>query len=397
MSRTAVIVDIVRTPMGRGKIGGALSHIHPVDLLGQTLKILCTRNQLDPARIDDVLIGCVTQVSEQANVARMSALAAGFPVQVPATTIDRKCGSSQQAVHFAGQAIVAGAYDIAIAGGVESMSRVPMGSNRLSPAGERMDDIGTIATARFPGMSSQGIAAEMIAARWEIDRESLDAYAARSHQLAAAARDSGSFDSEIVAVAGPDGTIIDRDESIRDVTTSEGLAQLKPVFRTDASVAEYPALSWSVTAGNASQITDGASAALIMEESVAVSLGLRPRARIVAYDVVGDDPVMMLTAPIPATRRILRKAGLDADMIDHYEVNEAFASIPLAWQKEMKVDPARLNPRGGAIALGHPLGCSGTRLMATMLNALEQTGGRFGLQTMCEAGGMANATLIERL
>jgi acetyl-CoA acyltransferase len=392
MSRTAVIVDIVRTPMGRGKPGGVLSAIHPVDLLATTLKALVERNDLDPGQVDDVITGCVSQVGEQANTSRMAVLGAGFPVHVPATTIDRKCGSSQQAAHFAAQGVVSGAYDIVIAGGVESMSRVPMGSNRIG-----QDLAGSLVNERFsPGLISQGVAAEIIAAKWGISRNDMDVYAALSHRRAAAAREAGAFDSEIISVTF-DGHMVTLDETIRPTTTVEGLAQLKPSFEDAAMRERFPQINWSVTAGNSSQLADGASAMLIMDEETAARLGMRPRARFVAFDVMGDDPIYMLTAPIPVTRRILKRAGLSVDDIDHFEVNEAFASIPLAWLKELGADPAKLNPRGGAIALGHPLGGSGSRLMTSMLNGLEQTTGRYGLQTMCEAGGLANATIIERL
>jgi acetyl-CoA acyltransferase len=392
LNRNPVIIDAIRTPMGKGKPGGALSGVHPVDLLAGLLRAIVARNGLDPARIDDVIIGCVSQVGEQTATPRMAVLGAGFPEHVPATAIDRKCGSSQQAVHFAAQGVAAGAYDIVIAGGVESMSRVPMGLNRMN-----MDNAGALTNARFaPGLVSQGVAAELVAAKWGVSRQDMDAYAALSHQRATAARDGGAFVSEIEPVE-IDGRRVDQDETIRSATTTESLAQLKPSF-TDAALAErFPQIGWSVTAGNSSQLTDGASAMLIMSEAIAEELGLRPRARFVAFDVIGDDALLMLTAPIPATRRVLDKAKLKLGEIDHFEVNEAFASVPLAWAKTFDVDMARLNPRGGAIALGHPLGASGARLMATMLNGLEQTGGRYGLQTMCEAGGMANATIIERL
>ena len=377
--------------MGKGKPGGSLSEVHPVDLFATVLRGLVSRNRLDPGQVEDVIVGCVTQSGEQANIGRMAVLSAGFPVHVPATNIDRKCGSSQQAVHFAAQGVTAGAYDIVIAGGVESMSRVPMGSNRM-----RMDDLGPAVRARFsPGLVSQGIAAEMVAEKWNVSREELDIYAVRSHRQAALAQ-QGAFAAEIIPVdAG--GTKVDTDETIRGATTLDALSQLKPAFRNDELAQRYPNLAWAVTAGNSSQITDGASALLIMEEKTANRLGLRPRARFVAFDVIADDPLLMLTAPIPATRRALAKASLRVEQIDHFEINEAFASVPLAWNRELKADPARLNPRGGAIALGHPLGGSGARLMTTMLNALEQTGGRYGLQSMCEAGGMANATILERL
>ncbi len=390
---TPFIIDAVRTPMARGKTGGALSGVHPVELLAGTLKALVERNGVDPGLIDDVLTGCVTQAGEQYNnVGRMGLLAAGFPVHVPATTIERKCGSSQQAVHFAAQGITAGAYDLVIACGIESMSRLPLGSARMG-----QDIYGpTLNAAYAPGFVSQGVSAELIAARWNISREEMDDYAARSHARADAARASGAFAAEIVPV-DVDGRPFDTDETIRAGTTAESLSTLKPSFADEELSRRYPEIGWGVTPGNSSQLTDGAAAILLASESMAAKLGLTPRARFVAFDVVGDDPLMMLTAPIPATRRVLAKAGLEAGAIDHFEVNEAFASVPLAWSREFPVDPARLNPRGGAIALGHPLGASGARLMATMLNALEQTGGKLGLQTMCEGGGMANATIIERL
>jgi acetyl-CoA acyltransferase len=389
--RNAVIVDAVRSPMGKGKPGGALSSLHPVDLLGQVLRALVERNALDPAKVDDVLVGCVTQVGEQANVARMAVLSAGFPVHVPAVAIDRKCGSSQQAVHFAAQGVIAGAYDIAIAAGVESMSRVTMGSNRM-----RMDDAGPRVRERFaPGFLSTGGAAELVAARWGITREEMDVYAARSHRLAAEAADAGRFDREITPIATDDG-LVGADESIRRGTSIETLGLLKPAFENAALKARFPNIAWSVTAGNASQITDGAAALLVMEEKVAAQLGLTPLARFAAFDVVADDPVLMLAAPIPATRRVLKKAQLVVGDIDQFEVNEAFACVPLAWNREIDANPDLVNPRGGAIALGHPLGCSGARLMASLLNGLAETRGKLGLQTMCEQGGMANATIIER-
>jgi len=389
----AFIVDAIRTPMGRTKSGGALVDTHPVELLGQVLAALVERNSLDPGSVDDVLCGCVSQVGEQAATpGRMALLAAGFPEHVPSATIDRKCGSSQQAVHFAAQGIMAGAYDIVIACGIESMSRVPMSSPYLG-----QDAFGPSVQARYaPGLVSQGIASELVTAQWGFTREELDAYAARSHQLAHQARESGAFAREIVPIRTPAG-VVARDETIRPDTTAQGLATLKPVFRTEEMAARFPQLRWHTTAGNASQMTDGAAALLIVSESAAAKLGLRPRARFVGFDVRGDNPLAMLTAPIPASQRALQKAGLGIDDIAHYEINEAFAPVPLAWLRELKADPARLNPRGGAIALGHPLGASGVRLMATMLHALEDTGGRYGLQAMCEAGGMANATVIERL
>lgn len=389
----AVIVDAVRTPVGRGKPGGALSEVHPVDLLGGVLRQIVDRNGLDPGRIDDVIVGCVSQAGEQSNTpGRMALLSAGFPTHVPATTIDRKCGSSQQAIQFAVQGIMAGHNEIVIAGGIESMSRVPMGSARMGA-----DIFGPGVNARFtPGLVSQGVAAELIAQRWGFCRSRLDAYAAASHARAARVQEAGLFDAEIVPVVTPGG-VVARDETIRAGTTAEGLSALCTSFESAEMSARFPDIEWSITAGNSSQLADGAAALLIMAEPVARRLGLTPRARFVAFDVVGDDPLFMLTAPIPATHRILRKSGLALDAISHFEVNEAFASVPLAWAAEFDADPERLNPRGGAIALGHPLGASGARLMVTMLHALERDGGRYGLQTMCEAGGMANATIIERL
>jgi acetyl-CoA acetyltransferase family protein len=393
MNNNPVIVDIVRSPMGRGKPGGALSDMHPVDLLSQTLLALLARNRFDPGLVDDVIIGCVTQAGEQAVPPGRSAwLAANLPQHVPSTTVERRCGSSQQAIHFAAQGIAADAYDIVIAGGIESMSRVPMGSARMGkePHGEGFG-------RRFPeGLVGQGVSAELVAARWGIGRLEMDEFSARSHQLAARTQEALGFDDEIVPITTASG-VMTRDETIRPSTTATGLAQLKVAFENLELSARFPEIHWSITAGNSSQITDGAAAALIMSEAMADKLGLRPRARFVAFDVIADDPLLMLTAPIPATRRILQKAGLTVDQIDQFEVNEAFASVPLAWLRELKADPDRLNPRGGAIALGHPLGASGARLMATLLNGLEQGKGRFGLQTMCEAGGQANATIIETL
>ncbi|WP_018636309.1 thiolase family protein [Parafrankia elaeagni] len=393
----AVIIDAVRSPMGKGKPGGALSSLHAVDLLAQVLQALVNRSGLDPGLVEDVLIGCVSQGGEQAACpGRMAWLAAGFPDHVPAVTIDRRCGSSQQAAHFAAHGVAAGAYDIVIAGGIESMSRVPMGSARMGA-----DPYGPLVNERYaPGLVPQGVAAELVTARWKLGREDLDAYAVASHARASAAAADGHFDREIVPVTVRTEAglrMVTTDETIRPGTTVERLGKLKPSFESEAMSARFPEISWSVTAGNSSQLTDGASALLIMSAERAASLGLRPRARFHSYAVCGDDPVSMLTGPIPATRKILARSGLSIDDIDHVEVNEAFASVPLAWAAEFGVDLSRVNPRGGAIALGHPLGASGTRLMTTMLGALEDTGGRYGLQTMCEAGGMANATIIERL
>ena len=396
--RSAVIVDAVRTASGKGKPGGALSGTHPVELLAAVLTALIERTGLDPARVDDVITGCVAQVGEQSlNIGRQGVLAAGWPVSVPATSIDRQCGSSQQAAHFAAQGVIAGGYDIAVACGVESMSRIPMGT-----AGIGQDPFGPSVAARFPdGLVGQGISAELIAAKWGLTRDELDEFSARSHQLAAAATEAGLFADEIVPVtvtaANGDRRAHTVDETMRASTTAAGLAKLNPSFASEAMGRRFPQIDWRITAGNSSPLTDGASAMLIMEESVAAALGLRARARFHTFALAGDDPLLMLTAPIPATARVLDKAGLSVDDIDAFEVNEAFAPVPLAWLRETGADPARLNPRGGAIALGHPLGASGTRLMTTLLNHLEATGGRYGLQTMCEGGGMANATIIERL
>jgi acetyl-CoA acyltransferase len=390
MSRSAVIVDVVRTPSGRGKPGGALSHVHPVDLAAGVLTAVVERNGLESGQIDDVLLGCVSQVGEQsANIARQAVLAAGFDEAVPASSIDRQCGSSQQAVHFAAQGVMSGHYDIVIAGGVESMSRVPLGV-AASVAGS---PVSPMLAARYPaGLVNQGISAELIAQRWNLSRDRLDAFAVRSHARAATATREGRFATQLLPV---DAVAVD--ETIRETTTVESLSALAPAFRTDEAAERFPELEWRITAGSSSPLTDGASAALIMSEERAIALGLRPRARFHAFAVAGADPLLMLTAPIPATRRILERAGMRIDDIDAYEVNEAFASVPLAWAAEVGADPERLNPWGGAIALGHALGSSGTRLLGTLIAHLEATGGRYGLQTMCEGGGMANATIIERL
>src|SRR5580704_4014645 len=395
MSR-AVIIDAVRSPMGRGKKTGALAELHPVDLLAQVLRTLVERNGIDPGRVDDVLVGCVSQAGEQsATPGRQALLAAGFPVHVPSVTIERKCGSGQQAVEFAAAGIVAGLYDIAIAGGIESMSRVPMGSARLG-----QDPFGPTVRERYPVLVPQGVSAELVADQWRLSRGQLDEYSARSHARAAAARSAGALAGEIipVRVPGESGAVtVTEDETIRPGSTVERLAGLAPAFGTDEYRKRFPGIEWKVTAGNSSQITDGASALLLMSEDIAGQLGLRPRARILASSVIGDDPTLMLTGPIPATRRVLDRSGIAIGEIDAFEVNEAFASVPLAWQAELGVPDEKLNPRGGAIALSHPLGASGARLMTTLVHHLEQTGGRLGLQTMCEAGGMANATIIEVL
>jgi acetyl-CoA acyltransferase len=394
MPTEAVIVDVVRTPSGRGKPGGELSDIHPADLLAGVLAEVVHRNGLDPALVDDVIGGCVTQAGEQAgNITRTAVLSAGFPESVPAVTVDRQCGSSQQAAAFAAQGVIAGAYDIVIACGVESMSRAPLGSNvgGASLGGELLH-------SRYPeGLVNQGVAAELIAEHWGIARDELDAFSAESHRRAAEAAASGAFESELVPVPTPDSGSVEADETIRPGTTVEKLAALAPAFRTDALARRFPQLDWRITPGNSSPLTDGASAALIMSVEAAKRLGLKPRARFHSFAVTGSDPLYMLTGILPATRKLLDRSGVRLDDIQAYEVNEAFAPVPLLWQREFEADPTRLNPRGGAIALGHALGSSGTRLLGTLLNELEAVGGRFGLQTMCEGGGTANATLIERL
>jgi acetyl-CoA acyltransferase len=384
---TAVIVDAARTALG--KRNGKLRDWHPVDLSAEVLRALVTRNDLDPALVEDVIMGCVMQTGEQGlNIGRNAALAAGFPETVVGTSVDRQCGSSQQSAHFAAQGVIAGAYDVVIAAGVECMTRVPMGSTVTQgpgmPFGPKMME-------RYQnGLVPQGISAEMIAEKWSLSREDLDAFSVESHLRAARATEEGRFDREIVPVAVKvDGSEEEfrRDEGIRPDSAPEKLAKLKPAFKEDGVV----------TAGNSSQITDGAAALLIMSEEKANQLGLTPRARFHTFALAGVDPVIMLTAPIPATSKVLERSGMSLDQMDLVEINEAFASVVLAWEKEHHPDMAKVNVNGGAVAVGHPLGCSGTRLMATLLCELERTGGRWGLQTMCEGGGMANATIIERL
>ena len=387
--RRALIVDVVRTPFARGRADGALSAVHPVDLLAKTLEGLVARTGIDPGAVDDVIAGCVIQVGEQAaNIGRQAWLAAGFPETVPAVTIDRKCGSAQQAMDFGAQGVVAGAYDLVIACGVEMMSRVPMGSNRRGK-----DHLGPMLRQRYTeGLVHQGISAELIAARWGLTRADLDAYALRSHRRAAAAEERGLFARDILPIDGAS-----TDEGIRRTTSAEKLAALEPAF-VDAGTAErFPEIGWVVTAGNSSQVSDGASALLIASEEAAQRLGLTPRAAITHFAVAGDDPVLMLTGIIPATERLLARSGRTLDEIDRFEVNEAFASVVLGWAETLGADLDRVNVNGGAIAFGHPVGASGGRLTANLIGSLEESGGRLGLQTMCESGGMANATLIERL
>lgn len=389
----AVIVDVVRTPFGRRD--GSLSHWHPVDLVAETLTALIDRTGLDPAVIDDVIMGCVMQIGEQGtNVARNAVLAAGWPEHIPGVTVDRQCGSGQQAVHFAAQGVMAGAYDVVVASGVEVMTRVPMGASTAD--GRYGFPFGPQVSARYAdrgGLVPQGESAELIADRWDITREEMDDYGLRSQQLAAAAQARGHFDDEIVAVSSDSGDDVVRDGGIRD-TSLEQLAALAPAFRSEV-------LGGRVTAGNSSQITDGAASVLIMSAQRAEELGVRARARVVEFAAVADDPLLMLTAIIPATRRVLERAGLALRDIDRFEVNEAFASTVIAWLREFDTDDPdlidRVNVNGGAIALGHPLGASGTRLLATLLNELEHSDTRLGLQVMCEGGGMANALIIERL
>ncbi|HVD13404.1 MAG TPA: thiolase family protein [Actinomycetota bacterium] len=385
--REAVIVEAVRTPVGRR--GGGFAGLHAVDLGAAPLRALIDRTGIDPLRVDDLIFGCVSQVGEQSvNVARSAWLAAGLPEEVPATTIDRQCGSSQQAAHFAAQGVMAGVYDLVVAGGVENMTRVPMGSSMAAPG----VPFGPTMHARYQGrLVPQGISAELIAEKWGLTRSEQDAFSLRSHQRAAAAQDAGRFDAQLVAVEvpGADGasTWVRADEGVRRDTSAEKLASLKPAFRPDGMV----------TAGNSSQISDGAAALLVAGREVAEALGLRPRARFVSFALAGVDPVTMLTGPIPATEKALAKAGLTLAQLDVIEINEAFASVVLAWGREVDPDWSKVNPNGGAVALGHPLGASGARLMTDLLAELERRGGRYGLQVMCEGGGMANATVIERL
>lgn len=388
--RSAVIFDAVRTPIGKGKPTGALHDVHPVDLLAHSLRAVVDRSGVDPELVDDVITGVVSQVGEQSfNIARRALLAAGYPESVPGVSVDRQCGSGQQAIAFAAQGIIAGTYDIAVAAGVESMSRIPMGSAVAGTA----DLNGRAFGERYSqGLVGQGISAELIAARWDISRREIDEFSLQSHDLAATATKNGLFDDELAPIAG-----LTSDEGIRLGGNLDDLARLRPAYYDEAIANRFPEIDWRITAASASQISDGSSAVLLMSEEKAAELGLRPRARVHTIAVAGDDPLLMLTGIIPATRKALSRSGLRVEDIDLFEVNEAFAPVVLAWSREFGVDVDRVNVNGGAIALGHPLGASGARLATTGLNALEQRGGRYLLQTMCEAGGLANATIYERL
>ncbi|MGY2119575.1 thiolase family protein [Nocardia gipuzkoensis] len=388
--RDAVIVEAVRTPIGKGKPNGALHNVNAVDLLAHSLREVVERSGIDPALIDDVIGGVVTQFGEQgANMTRRAALAAGYPESVPATTVDRQCGSSQQAIHFAAQGVIAGAYDIVAAAGVESMGRIPMGANLVGS-----DDISGVGfTERYPeGLVSQGISAELIAAKWGLTRTQLDEFALASHEKAALATKNGSFAKELAPING-----LATDEGIRVGSTLETLGALRPAYYDPAMAARFPQIGWAITAATASQVSDGSAAVLIMTSERAKELGLRPLARLHSFAVAGDDPLLMLTAVIPATAKVLRRAGLQLSDIDLIEINEAFSPVVLAWAQDTGADLAKVNVNGGAIAIGHPLGASGARLMTTLVHAMRERGARYGLQTMCEAGGLANATIIERL
>lgn len=380
--RDAVIVGAVRTPVG--KRGGGLSGVHPATLSAGVLTALAERSGVDPGVVDDVVWGCVSQAGEQtADIARTAVLAAGWPESVPGVTVDRQCGSSQQAVHFAAAGLVAGHYDVVVAGGVESMSRVPMGSSTMD-----QDPYGADFLARYGSYPNQGVGAEMMAEKWRLSRTQLDEFSLASHDKAATAQDEGRFDEQIVPVTLADGTVVSRDEGVRRGGTLETLGGLRTVFRPDGG---------TITAGNSSQISDGSAALLMTTGEKAAELGLHPLARVHTVAVVGSDPVIMLTGPIAATHKALSRGGLRIDEIGAFEVNEAFAPVPLAWLAEVGADPKALNPNGGAIALGHPLGGSGARLMTTLLHHMRDNGIRYGLQTMCEGGGQANVTILELL
>ncbi|CAJ1504869.1 thiolase family protein [[Mycobacterium] burgundiense] len=388
--RDAVIVGAVRTPIGKGKATGALHDVLPADLLAHSLREVVERTGVDPALVDDVIAGAVTQVGDQAvNIARNAVLGAGFPESVPGTTVDRQCGSSQQALSFAAHGVLAGAYDIVIAAGVESMSRVPMGTSVLPGS----DPFGLGFAQRYSeGLVPQGISAELIAAKWNLSRAQLDEFSATSHEKAARATTDGRFENELTPIAG-----LSTDELVRPDISLQTLAGLKSAFYNEAYATRFPQINWEITAGNSSPLSDGSAAVMITSGDTARRLGLRPLARIHTSTVVGSDPLYMLTGIIPATEKVLTRAGLTLADIDLFEVNEAFAPVVLSWALETGADLSKTNVNGGAIALGHPLGASGARIMTTLVNALQQRGGRYGLQTMCEAGGMANATIIERL
>ncbi|MGW4714879.1 thiolase family protein [Nocardia sp. NPDC004260] len=388
--RDAVIVEAVRTPIGKGKPNGALHDVNAVDLLAHSLREVVDRSGIDPALIDDVIGGVVTQFGEQgANMTRRAALAAGYPESVPATTVDRQCGSSQQAIHFAAQGVIAGAYDIVVAAGVESMGRIPMGANLVGS-----DDISGVGFAeRYPeGLVPQGISAELIAAKWGLTRTQLDEFALASHEKAALATKNGLFARELAPING-----LATDEGIRVGSTLETLGALRPAYYDPAMAARFPQIGWAITAASASQVSDGSAAVLIMTSERAKEFGLKPLARLHSFAVAGDDPLLMLTAVIPATRKVLQRAGLQLSDIDLIEINEAFSPVVLAWAHDTGADLAKVNVNGGAIAIGHPLGASGARLMTTLVHAMQDRGARYGLQTMCEAGGLANATIVERL
>jgi acetyl-CoA acyltransferase len=378
--RDAVIVEAVRTPVGKNQ--GVLSDVHPVDLSAHVLREVVRRSGIDPAAVDDVIWGCGAQVGDQGlNVGRNAVLAAGWPESVPGTTIDRQCGSSQQSIHFAAAGLVSGQYDAVVAGGVESMSRVPMGASAVNGV-----PYGATVAARYNGEPfNQGIGAEMIAERWGFSRTQMDEFSLRSHERAAAAADAGRFEDEIAPLVNGAGEMVTEDQGIRRGGTVEKMATLAPAFKPDGNI----------TAGNASQISDGAAALLMTTSEKAAELGLTPIVRIHTAVLAANDPVIMLTAPIPATQKALSKAALDIGDIDVFEVNEAFASVPMAWAADLGADEDKLNPNGGAIALGHPIGASGARIMTTLIHHMRREGLRYGLQTMCEGGGMANATIVE--
>jgi len=396
--REAVIVEAIRTPMGRR--GGAYVDVHPVDLLSAVLRDLFDRTGLDAALVDDHIAGCVSQVGDQSlNVARNAWLAAGLPEIVPSTTVDRQCGSSQQAIHFAAQGIMAGANDLVVASGLEHMTRVPLGSSMSSG-----NPFPPSLSVRYEGkLVPQGISAELIASRWQISREEQDDFGYRSHEWAARATREGWFREHLVLVKpGGGGESLDWDEGVRMEPDRDRMRSLEPAFRSSAFEEMFPGrLGWTVTAGNSSQISDAAAAVLVASAERAEELGLRPRARLVSFAVVGDDPVLMLTGPIPATRMVLDRAGLELEDVEVAEINEAFASVVLAWKRELEIPEVwfdeHVNPNGGAIAMGHPVGASGARLMADLVAELERREGRYGLQVMCEGGGMANATVLERI